>query len=134
MFFDGNSGNGTVTVDQNAALASLDTTAWTGTLALGTFDFIVSGNVTHASGIITIGGSSNSGLAISGSLTLSGSAVLDGSGVPSAVRVSGNTLISSATAYFRMGSGTWTFAGAWSNASTSASWTPGTGTVLFSSP
>src|SRR5207244_9547680 len=32
-----------------------------------------------------------------------------------------------------MGTSTWTVTGTWTNASTSASWTPGTGTVTFTS-
>src|SRR5437899_12651130 len=33
-----------------------------------------------------------------------------------------------------MGSGTWTFAGSWSNSSTSTNWVAGTGVVIFDSP
>src|SRR5207245_5578537 len=68
-----------------------------------------------------------------GTLTLSGSAVLDGSGVASLVAISGDTSITSTSAYFRMGSGTWTFAGSWSNSSTSTNWVAGTGVVIFDS-
>ncbi len=131
VFFDGNSGGGTATVNVDAALASLDTTGWTGTIAIGSFDFAVSGNIIHAAGTIAIGASSASGLTVAGTLTLSGSAILDGSGAASLVSIAGNTSIVSATAYFRMGSGTWTFSGSWSNSSTSASWAAGTGTVVF---
>src|SRR5207245_1527836 len=84
--------------------------------------------------IISIGASSNAGLTATGTLTLSGSAVLDGSGVASLVAISGDTSIASTSAYFRMGSGTWTFAGSWSNSSTSTNWVAGTGVVIFDSP
>ncbi|HYM39620.1 MAG TPA: hypothetical protein VEY12_05680 [Thermoplasmata archaeon] len=134
VFFDGNAGGGLVSVDQNAMLGSLDTTGWTGTIAVGTYDFAVSGNLVLAAGVVTIGASTTNGLTAGGNLTLSGSAVLDGSGTASKVSVSGNVIISSATAYFRMGSGTWSFGGAWTNGSTSASWVAGTGAVLFSAP
>lgn len=133
VFLDANSGGGIATLDVNAVLASLDTTGWAGTIAIGAFDFAVSGNVTHAAGTITIGDSSSSGLTSTGDLTVSGTAVLDGFGAASVVSIAGNTQVSSATAYFRMGSGTWTFGGSWSNSSMSSSWAAGTGTVLFNS-
>ncbi len=133
VFFDAASGGGTIALDQNAVMASLNTTGWTGTIGLSTFNLAVSGNITHAAGTITIGASAGSGLTATGNLTVSGSAVLDGSGAASLVSIGGNTTIPSATAYFRMGSGTWTFSGSWSNASTSANWAVGTGTVVFSS-
>ncbi len=129
--FDANSGGGSVTVDQNAALASLSTAGWTGTISVGTFNFAVGGNLTLAGGTLTVGASAGTGLTVGGSMTLSGNAVLDGSGGASVVEVSGNAAITSATAYLRMGSGTWTFAGSWSNASTSSSWASGSGTVVF---
>src|SRR5437879_9277201 len=88
----------------------------------------------HAAGIVSIGASSNAGLTATGTLTLSGSAVLDGSSVASLVTLSGETSITSTSAYFRMGSGTWTFAGSWSNSSTSTNWVAGTGVVIFDSP
>jgi len=133
VFFDANSGGGTVTVNVNAATASLNTTGWTGTIAIGSFDLAVSGDITHAAGIISIGASSNSGLTATGTLTLSGFAVLDGSAAASLVTISGDTSIATATAYFRMGSGTWTFSGSWSNSGTSANWAAGTGMVFFDS-
>lgn len=133
VFFDANSGGGTVTMNLNASMSSLNTTGWTGTITIGSFDLVVSGDITHAAGVISIGASSNTGLTATGTLTLSGSAVLDGSGAPSLINISGDTSIASASAYFRMGSGTWTFGGSWSNGSTSANWTAGTGRVLFNS-
>src|SRR5712691_11419281 len=134
VFFDASSGGGAVTINVSAVTASLNTTGWTGTIALGSFDLSVNGNITHAAGIISIGGSSSSGLTATGTLILSGSAVLDGSAAASLVTISGDTSIVSATAYFRMGSGTWRFGGSWSNLSTSANWAAGNGVVLFDSP
>src|SRR3989442_7878196 len=134
VFFDANSGGGSATINLNVAVASLNTTGWTGTIAIGSFDLAVSGNIIHAAGIISIGASSNAGLTATGTLALSGSAVLDGSGVASLVAISGDTSITSTSAYFRMGSGTWTFAGSWSNSSTSTNWVAGTGVVIFDSP
>src|SRR2546422_8308568 len=58
-----------------------------------------------------------------GSLTANGSTVV----------VNGNVSVSAANGYVVMGSSIWTVAGTWTNASTSASWTPGTGTVTFAS-
>src|SRR2546426_579940 len=133
VFFDANSGGGSVAINLNGAAASLNTTGWTGTIAIGSFDLAVSGDIIHAAGIISIGASSNAGLTATGTLTLSGSAVLDGSGVASLVAISGDTSITSTSAYFRMGSGTWTFAGSWSNSSTSTNWVAGTGVVIFDS-
>ena len=133
VIFDANSGGGAATLDQNASVASVTTTGWTGTFALGAFTLAVSGSVAHASGTITIGASTGTGLTVAGNLMLSGSAVLDGSGAASLVSVAGNVAITSPTAYIRMGSGTWTFSGSWSNASTSASWAAGSGTVVFNS-
>jgi len=133
VFFDANSGGGTVAVDLNAAMSSLTTTGWAGIIAVGVFDFAVSGSIVHAGGTLTIGASAASGLTANGGLTLSGAAVLDGSGAPSLVGIAGDTSISSAAAYFKMGSATWTFGGSWTNNSTSANWDPGTGTVVFTS-
>ena len=134
VFFDANSGGGTVTINLNASVVSLNTTGWTGTIAIGSFDFGVSGDITHAGGTLSIGASSNAGLTATGTLTLSGSAILDGSAAASLVTITGDTSITSASAYFRMGSGTWTFGGSWSNISTSANWVAGTGVVIFDSP
>ena len=133
VFFDAASGGGAVTLDQAAAIATLNTTGWSGIIGLGTFDLAVGGDITHGGGTIRIGASAGTGLTATGNLALSGSAILDGIGVASSVSINGNTTISSATAYFRMGTGTWTFGGSWSNASASASWAPGTGTVVFNS-
>src|SRR5207245_1033891 len=96
-------------------------------------DVAVSGDIVHAAGIISIGASSNAGLTATGTLTLLGSAVLDGSGVASLVTIAGDTSITSASAYFRMGSGTWTFGGSWSNSTTSTNWLAATGVVIFDS-
>ena len=133
VFFDANSGGGTVTVDLNAAMSSLNTTGWSGTVAIGVFDFAVGGGIIHAAGVLTIGASTANGLTATGGLTLSGSAILDGSGAASVVGIAGDTSISSAVAYFKMGSATWTFGGSWTNNSTSANWSAGTGTVVFNS-
>ncbi len=133
VFFDANSAGGTVSVDLNAALSSLNTTGWTGTVVIGVFDFAVSGAIIHGAGTLTIGASAGSGLTATGGLTLTGSAVLDGSGAPSVVSIAGNLSISSAAAYLKMGSATWTFGGSWTNNSTSANWAAGTGTVVFDS-
>src|SRR5881296_3516936 len=133
VFFDASSGGGTVTINLNAAASSLNSTGWTGTLAIGSFDLAVGGDITHAAGVISIGPSSNAGLTATGTLTLSGSAVLDGSGAASLVTVSGDASITSTSAYFRMGTGTWTFGGSWSNGSTSTNWVAGTGLVIFDS-
>src|SRR5207253_2805146 len=78
VFFDANSGGGTVTVDLNAAMSSLNTTGWSGTVAIGVFDFAVGGGIIHAAGVLTIGASTANGLTATGGLTLSGSAILDG--------------------------------------------------------
>ena len=131
VVFDANSGGGTASLDQNDAVASVTTTGWTGTFALGGFSLAVGGNLTHSSGTITIGASTGTGLTVAGNLVLSGTAVLDGSGAASLLGVTGNVSVTSATAYLRMGSGTWTFGGSWTNLSTSASWSAGTGTVVF---
>src|SRR3989475_387593 len=58
-----------------------------------------------------------------GSLTANGAAFV----------VNGNVRVSAANGYVVMGSSIWTVTGTWTNASTSASWTPGTGTVTFTS-
>src|SRR6266571_6052318 len=51
----------------------------------------------------------------------------------SAVAINGNANVSAANGYVVMGSSTWSVTGTWTNASTSASWSPGTGTVTFTS-
>ena len=132
-FIDANAGGGTITVDQDVTVAALDTTGWTGTIAIGTFGLALTGNLVLAGGAFTIGDSTGVGLSVGGSLTVSGSAVLDGSAGASVVTVGGNASITSTTAYMRMGTGTWTFRGSWSNASTSTNWGAGTGTVVFDS-
>src|SRR5436853_603542 len=69
---------------------------------------------------ITVGG-----LAVStfGALTANASAIL----------INGNVNISAANGYLVMNSSTWTITGTWTNASTSAAWGAGTGTVTFNS-
>src|SRR3989454_530411 len=62
-------------------------------------------------------------IATFGSLTTNGSAIA----------VNGNVNVSAANGYVAMGTSTWTVTGTWTNASTSASWIPGTGTVTFTS-
>src|SRR5207247_11432164 len=62
IFFDANSGGGTVTVDLNAAMSSLNTTGWSWTVAIGVFDFAVGGGIIHAAGVLTIGASTANGL------------------------------------------------------------------------
>src|SRR5438093_547750 len=66
-----------------------------------------------------------------GALTLSTFGSLTANG--STVVVNGNLNVSAANGYVVMGTSTWTVTGTWTNASTSASWTPGTGTVTFTS-
>src|SRR5439155_10449646 len=77
VLLDVNSG-GPVTVNVNAAMASLTTTGFTNTLAVGTFDFAVSGAVIHAGGTITVGASSANGVTATGSLTLSATLTASG--------------------------------------------------------
>src|SRR5207245_5668034 len=62
-------------------------------------------------------------IATFGGLTSNGSVIV----------VNGSVNISAANGYVLMGTSTWTVTGTWTNASTSASWTPGTGTVTFTS-
>src|SRR2546430_9069920 len=54
-FFDRTSGGGTVSVDLNAALSSLNTTGWAGTVVIGVFDFAVSRAILHARRTLTLG-------------------------------------------------------------------------------
>src|SRR3989440_3867191 len=54
------------------------------------------------------------------------------SGAAGAKSISGNISIA-ATGFFSFGAVTWTFNGAWTNSSTSGSWSAGTGTVTFNS-
>src|SRR5437016_10501061 len=76
--------------------------------------------------------SSASNLGITaGALTLATLGTLVANG--SAVTVNGNVNVGAANAYVVMGSSTWTVTGTWTNASTSASWNAGTGTVTFTS-
>src|SRR5712692_4726296 len=51
----------------------------------------------------------------------------------STVTVTGNVNVLTATSAINLGVSTWTVAGTWTNASTSAGWIPGTGTVTFTS-
>src|SRR5467141_1692499 len=53
-------------------------------------------------------------------------------GAGGAKAISGNVSIA-ATGFFAFGAATWTLGGSWTNASTSASWSVGTGTVVFNS-
>ncbi|TLZ77759.1 MAG: hypothetical protein E6K08_02580 [Methanobacteriota archaeon] len=130
VFFDGSSGSATVTINANASMASLNTTGFSGTIAIGVYDVSIGGNVIQAGGTITIGASNGNGLAVNGSLTLSGTASIQMSGASNG-SVSGNVTISSPTAFIAFGSGTWTVIGSWSNSSSSNSWAAGTGTVVF---
>ncbi len=130
VFFDGNSASATVTISGNVSIASLNTSGFSGTVAVGAYDVAVSGSVTHAGGTITMAASTGSGFAVVGSLTLSGTSNIQMSGASNG-SVSGNVSVSSPTAYVRFGSGTWTFGGSWTNASTSPSWAAGSGTIIF---
>ncbi len=139
-FFDANSGAGTMTLDVNANCGSLNTTGFTGTIALATFNLQIlndngkSGSVSHAAGVITIGNSVASGLVIDATLTISGSASIQcGTNTCKGV-ISGNALISSATAFIDFGLlGSWAFKGTYNNSSTSASWDAGTDLIDFTS-
>src|SRR5438876_820596 len=51
----------------------------------------------------------------------------------SAISINGNVNIGAANGYLVMNSSTWTITGTWTNASTSATWGAGTGTVTFNS-
>src|SRR6266566_3190246 len=51
----------------------------------------------------------------------------------SAISINGNVNIGAANGYLVMNSSTWTITGTWTNASTSATWAAGTGTVTFNS-
>src|SRR5467141_2627919 len=51
----------------------------------------------------------------------------------SAVSINGNVDINAANGYLALNSSTWTVTGTWTNASTSASWAAGTGSVTFNS-
>ena len=89
-------------------------------------------NSTGGAAGLTILTSSASNLGITaGALTLATLGTLVANG--SAVTVNGNVNVGAANAYVVMGSSTWTVTGTWTNASTSASWNAGTGTVTFTS-
>jgi len=127
----------TITVDVNAAMASLTTAGFDdagSTLAIGTFNFAVSGGVTLAVSqiVMTIGASATNGLTATGTLTLSGGAI---SCVAAACDgdIDGAVTISAVGSYIDFGSGVWLFGGAWTNSSTSASWDAGSGSALFDS-
>src|SRR5205807_5155903 len=67
----------------------------------------------------------------SGGLTVTTFGALVANG--SAVSINGNVSISAANGYLVLNSSTWTITGTWTNASTSAAWGAGTGTVTFNS-
>jgi len=104
VYFDANSGN--CTLDANAACATLDTTGYTNTLALGTYDLVVSGSVTHAGGTMTIGASSSVGLQVGGAITNSATITCSGA---SRISCGGNW---ANTGTFNASSSTVTFVGA----------------------
>jgi len=134
VFFDAASGAGTATVDVNAAMLSFDSTGNSiTTIAIGTFNFAVSGAIVHAAGSITIGTSAGTGLTATGNLTISGTANINAGVAAEIVDIDGNVSISSATAYIDLGSGTWSVGGTWTNSTTSASWDAGGGTLTFDS-
>ena len=132
VFFDANSGAGTATVGANAAMLLFNSTGNSmTTIAIVTFNFAVSGSITHAAGVITIGNSAGTGLTATGNLTISGTANINASGAVAIVDIDGDVNISAATAYIDLGSGTWTIGGTWTNSTTSASWDDGGSTVTF---
>jgi hypothetical protein len=125
----------TITVDVNAAMASIDTTGFndaTSTLAVGTNNFAVSGAITFSVSqlLVTMGASAAAGLTSTSTLTLSGGAIECGTAACIA-DIDSDVSISAAGSYIDFGSGAWTLNGAWTNASTSASWDAGTNTVTF---
>src|SRR2546427_817598 len=83
-----------------------------------------------ASGATILTTGANLGIT-AGALTVSTFGALTANG--SASTVNGNVSISAASGYLILNTSTWTVAGTWTNVSTSASWSPGTGTVTFNS-
>jgi hypothetical protein len=62
VVLDANSGTGTVTVDSNVAMASFAHSQTGLTLAIGTYNFAISGDFTLTNGAVTIGASGSNGL------------------------------------------------------------------------
>src|SRR5438309_939251 len=83
-----------------------------------------------ASGATILTTGANLGIT-AGALTVSTFGALTANG--SAITVNGNVSISAASGYLILNTSTWTVTGTWTNVSTSASWSPGTGTVTFNS-
>src|SRR5439155_758383 len=158
VFFDANSGGGTVTVDLNAAMSSLNTTGWSGTVAIGVFDFAVGGGIIHAAGVLTIGASTANGLTATGGLTLSGSAIQDGAGSTttlatanlslaggsiavgdsgilvanaSTVSAADVTMNGSTSGTITLTGGDWTVSGNWDTSGVGATFTKGSSTVTL---
>ncbi len=126
----------TITVDVNAVMASFTNSGFndTGsTLAIGTFNFAVSGAIafTTSNIAVTMGASGGTGLTATTTLTLSGGANISCDVAACIGSITGNVSISDATSWIDFGSAGWTFSGSWMNATTSASWDAGTATAIF---
>ena len=87
VHFDSNSGTGTVTVDANISITSFTHSQTSLTVAIGTYDFTVSGASSVTNGTVTIGASSNTGwttagmtIGTSGVVTCTGDAKIYDSG------------------------------------------------------
>src|SRR5712692_1772344 len=99
---------GTTSLAAATTIASIDMTGFTGTL-----------DTTASNWPLTINGLFN----VQGTFNARSSTVT----------VTGNVNVLTATSAINLGVSTWTVAGTWTNASTSAGWIPGTGTVTFTS-
>jgi hypothetical protein len=102
---------GTTSLAAPTTIASIDMTGFTGTL-----------DTTASNYPLTINGPFN----VQGTFNARSSTVI-------VAGVAGNVNILTATSAINLGASTWTVAGTWTNASTSAGWIPGTGTVTFTS-
>ncbi len=136
IFMDASSGAGTATMDGALVANTIDTTGFTGTFAISTFQLTLDSGAanTHAGGTITIGISAALGISATNSgvsLTLSGSASIQCGTAACDVTIGGAVNISSATAFIDFGSGNWIVSGTWTNSSTTASWDAGTGLMTF---
>lgn len=111
----------TGTVNMTQSFYSLAVAAGTLTLAS---NLVASNAVTVSAGILA----KSTFTLNAASLTLSGGALTSTSG---SVTVTGNVNVSAAASYIVFGSDAWTVSGSWTDASTSASWNAGTGSITF---
>jgi hypothetical protein len=130
LFMNGASGSGVGTLNGNINALSVDTTGFTGTIAVGTYLFETLHGFNLAGGHVTMGTSATYGLFVGTTLNITGNSYIQCTGACD-VLVNGAFTVSPSSAYIILGSGVWTLNGTVTIDSTSSFWSAGTGKIVL---